>query len=303
MLGRQSNDAGSRRATLALLFLGACFGSGVAEGQVRVSSAILSVIESVEAPAPESGLLFKQDLLEGDRVHADQVIGRVDPRELSLVAIQTERDLQIARRESQSDLSVRLAEAEARVALAELQRATSVNSDLPNTVSDKEIDRLRLAVDRTELQIENARFERELLALRIGRIEADLSLARHRVERLAIRSPIAGVVSEVHKRAGEWVDRGEPVARIVRVDRLRAEGYVHVEQALEGLVGRPVEVRVAVSASDPIVATGKVVFVSPEAEPVNSQVRFWAEVDNREMKLRPGLTAEVTILGPSEASR
>ena len=41
--------------------------------------------------------------------------------------------------------------------------------------------------------------------------------------------------------------------------------------------------------------TGKVTFVSPEVDPVNHQVRVWAEVDNTELVLRPGLAAEMTI--------
>jgi hypothetical protein len=37
------------------------------------------------------------------------------------------------------------------------------------------------------------------------------------------------------------------------------------------------------------------VFVSPEVNPVNGQVRVWAEVENRGLLLRPGLQAALTI--------
>ena len=40
---------------------------------------------------------------------------------------------------------------------------------------------------------------------------------------------------------------------------------------------------------------GKIVFVSPEIDPVNGQVRVWAEIDNTDFKLRPGLHGSMVI--------
>jgi multidrug efflux pump subunit AcrA (membrane-fusion protein) len=42
----------------------------------------------------------------------------------------------------------------------------------------------------------------------------------------------------------------------------------------------------------------KVVFVSPEINPLNSQVRVFLEVDNRAGKLRPGMIPVVSIQAP-----
>lgn len=289
---------------LGRLFCGACSSAVViaaawsadARGaEIRVASALLSLAEAVDVPAPDAGLLRDVTVREGSTVSADQVIATVDPREHRFAADLIRHDLRLARRESQSDIRVRLAAKEHSVAVAELARAESVNAALPNTVSEKEIDRLRLAAERTDLAIENTRFEQELLGLKIARIEADLRLAEHRVDRLAVAAPIGGVVAEMHRHAGEWVDRGEKVARVARVDRLRVEGYVDVRDALDGLVGRPVTIEA--SLPDGVVgrSAGTVVFVSPEAEPINAQVRFWAEIDNRDLRLRPGLTATVVI--------
>ncbi len=46
---------------------------------------------------------------------------------------------------------------------------------------------------------------------------------------------------------------------------------------------------------------GAVVFVSPEADPVNKTVRVWAEVENKKLMLRPGLSGNLTIY-PEEAA-
>ncbi len=41
--------------------------------------------------------------------------------------------------------------------------------------------------------------------------------------------------------------------------------------------------------------SGRIVLVSPEVDPVNGQVRVWAEIDNHDLRLRPGLHGSMTI--------
>ncbi|WP_350210248.1 HlyD family efflux transporter periplasmic adaptor subunit [Botrimarina sp.] len=295
---RGSDSVGGRLA----IGLVACLAASLAcaEEPIVVEPALLTLAESVDAPAPESGLLVAFSATEGQAVTEGEVLGRVDARAEQLAAAVAREDLRVARREAGTDVRVRLAEKEHRVAEAELARAESVNAALPNTVSAKEVDRLRLALEKTELAIESARLDRELAELRLGRLAAELRLAEHRAERLQIAAPTGGVVVERYKHAGEWVDRGERVARIVRVDRLWAEGYVEVAAALSGLVGRPVTVEVRLPDGQGISASGEVVFVSPEVEPANSQSRVVAQIDNTELLLRPGLRAVLTIHPPGE---
>ena len=170
-----------------------------------------------------------------------------------------------------------------------------MNEGFANSVSAKEIDRLKLSVERTRLEIEFAQFEQSQNAQKMKRIEADLRLAQHQLELRKILAPIAGMIVHVEKRKGEWVNRGDLVARIVRVNRLRAEGFVDAQHAILGLVGRPARIEVPLAGQEPITVQGRIVFVSPEVQPVNSQVRFWAEFDNERLQLRPGLTAAITI--------
>jgi multidrug efflux pump subunit AcrA (membrane-fusion protein) len=40
-------------------------------------------------------------------------------------------------------------------------------------------------------------------------------------------------------------------------------------------------------------ATAKLVFISPEVNPINSQVRVFLDIDNSDGKLRPGLRPRV----------
>lgn len=291
----RSAAAGFKLLSVGATLLACCPLVSFAE-TIEVASSILTVSETVKIPAPEAGVLRELVVHEGMQLSQGAAIGEVDAREQQLSAEVIKQDLAIAKSESESDVRVRLAAKENKVAEAELTRATSINAELPNTVSTKEVERLRLTMEKSELEIEFANFERDLLAAKLGRIEADLRLAKHKVEKMRVTSPIAGVVAELYRRAGEWVDAGEPIARLVRVDQLRVEGFVGIDDAIAGLINRRVVVEALLPSGETLQAKGRVVFVSPEAEPVDAKVRFWAEVDNSAMRLRPGLTARVTIL-------
>jgi macrolide-specific efflux system membrane fusion protein len=83
--------------------------------------------------------------------------------------------------------------------------------------------------------------------------------------------------------------------RVVRIDRLRVEAFLDSHEAGDNLVGREVTLSVELPGRDQGEFSGKVVFVSPEVDPVNGQVRVWAEVDNRQSRLRPGLHGTLKI--------
>lgn len=303
-LGKPYNGTGSNARGLLVVFA-VLTASACAAKDISVPSAIMSVIEKVDVPAPEAGILKSIAVREGVPVKAGQALAQIDTEEQQLLADLVKEDLILSQREAESDVSVRLAVKENEVAQVELQRATSVNADFPNTVSAKEVDRLKLALETTKLKIEHAQFERALLNQRIRRIEADLKVAQFRVDRLAIITPIGGIVSQIDKFAGEWVDKGELILRVVRVDKLKVEGYLAVSDATSELIGRPIVVEASLDEDEPVRASGKIVFVSPEAEPVDAKVHFWAEIDNSSLKLRPGLTVSATILdavSPTQAA-
>jgi macrolide-specific efflux system membrane fusion protein len=83
----------------------------------------------------------------------------------------------------------------------------------------------------------------------------------------------------------------------VNVDRLKAEGFVAAAQASTDVIGKSVALEVDETQGQKP-AAGTLVFVSPEMDPITSQVRVWAEIDNREGRLRPGQPVKMTIDGP-----
>jgi macrolide-specific efflux system membrane fusion protein len=98
----------------------------------------------------------------------------------------------------------------------------------------------------------------------------------------------------VYVRRGEWVEPGQEALRIVNVDRLKAEGFIPAARATADLTGKSVTLEVDGAVSD-TVPSGTIVFVSPEVDPITGQVRLWAEIDNRDGRLRPGQPVRMAI--------
>ncbi|HEY1068118.1 MAG TPA: HlyD family efflux transporter periplasmic adaptor subunit, partial [Pirellulales bacterium] len=94
---------------------------------------------------------------------------------------------------------------------------------------------------------------------------------------------------------GEWVNPGDPVVRILRIDRLRVEALLNARDFGPEIAGSLVTLDVTMPGGKREQFPGKLVFVHPEIEPVTGNFRVWAEVENRQLMLRPGLIANMTI--------
>lgn len=164
-----------------------------------------------------------------------------------------------------------------------------------NAVSEAEIDRLQLASDKADLEILQAAHDQKTAGLTSRLKETEMKLARQALERRTIASPLSGMVVQVMQQQGEWVTGGKTVFRVVRLDRLRVEGFVSAKRSKADLVGRKVTWTVDLGDDPATDFAGEIVFVSPEVDPVNQTVRVWAEIENSKLVLRPGLRGKVKI--------
>jgi len=282
-----------------------------AEGQLAVRQCLVSLIQEVQVPAQVAGLLVELPIQEGMSVSAGQLLARIDdsqPMSDQQIAL---LKLQAAQEKAKNDISVRYAQAAAEVARIEYEQAYRANQKNPGTISETEVRRLYLAHQRAALGVEQALVDQRLASLEAKVLEAQATAAGIEVQRRRIVSPLDGVVVKIYRRMGEWVQPGDPVAHVVRMDRLRVEGMVRAapERDREGrLVSpgyspaqidrRPVSVLVELPGGRRETFSGQVVFVSPLVQ-AGGQYRFWAEVENRRAGdhwlLLPGLLADVTV--------
>ena len=259
------------------------------------SKGVLTLLEEIHVPARDAGVIREITVRPGMHVTEAMLLAQQDDTEAQVARDQARTDLANAERLARNDLDIRLARKAHEVAMAELERAKEAAERFSKSVSQTEIDRLQLATEQADLQIYQARFDLKTAQVTVDTYEAALSLAEHQLRKRAVHAPTSGVVVEVLKHVGEWVEPGDTVVRIVRMDRMRVEGFLPAQRADANLIGKPAEVTVQLHADETIDVQGEVTFVSPEIHPVNGMVRLWVEISNDKSLLRPGLHATIKI--------
>jgi multidrug resistance efflux pump len=266
---------------------------------VQLSHCLVSLIDDVEVSAQKPGVLTVLDVKEGNYLSRGSAVAVIDDVPAKYLLESARADEAAARTKADSDLQVEYAVATHRTAEAEYRISTTANASLANTVAAVEVEKLRLAAEQARINIGLSRLERQVHANEASSFAAKARLAEADFERHHITAPIDGEVVEVFSRRGEWVEVGKPIARLVRLDRLRVEGFVRFdEHAPADVLRRRVRVEIVNSGGGREAFAGIVTFVSPLVQP-GGEYRIWAEVENRRVDdqwlLRPGLEAEMTL--------
>lgn len=266
---------------------------------VQLEHCLVSLIDDVEVPAEKAGVLKTIAAKEGDYLEQNAAIAVIDDEQAKHQVDATKADHAAAQSRADSDLEVEYAVATHRTAEAEFRTATTANASLANTVAVVEVEKLRLAAEQARIKIGVSRLDRLVRGSEARSFEAKANLAAADLEAHHIAAPLAGEVVEVFFRRGEWVEPGKPILRLVRLDRLRVEGFVRFDQhAPVDVINRSVRATIVNSGGQTETFVGKVTFVSPLVQP-GGEYRIWAEVENRRVRdqwlLRPGLEAAMTI--------
>jgi multidrug efflux pump subunit AcrA (membrane-fusion protein) len=251
---------------------------------IVVDDCRVRLLNEVQLSSARTGIL-ELAVAEGETVKAGAVAARLRDK-LQRVSHA------IAQREASNDIDVRFARKASELAQAKFLRAVDANKSAAGTVSELELRELRLAAEKSLLQIEQA--EHQFLISGLKRDEAE-----ENVNLFQVVAPFDGTVLEVYKRPGEVVREGEQIVRLASAARVHVEGFVTVEQAARIRRGFAVQARLqSDDASDALSNDsypGRLVLVDIKVEPLSRKVRVLAEVANPDGLLRDGLTASLTI--------
>jgi multidrug resistance efflux pump len=256
---------------------------------------LVKLIDQLDVPAQAAGTIAQLDVQEGARVKPGMVLVRIEDTEARFAEERAKVELQIAAQNAASDVAERLAERTLVSAQADLRRAEEARAKLRDLVPESEMEKLRLAADQSRLAIEKAQHERAIALLQrdLKKVEADFSTRKVTLHQAM--APFPGVIVQVHRRLGDWVEPGDKLLRLIRLDRLRIEAFLDAAQAAPGLEGRPVTLTIDLPGKPAAAFPGKLTFVSPEIDPFNRSVRILAEFDNPSFLLQPGMRGTLTV--------
>ncbi len=262
---------------------------------IEVQSVYLRLSEDIDVPAMVPGVLSEMGAQEGAFVEQGTLLARVEDSEARLTRDRAAIEVEVANRMADKAIEIEIAQKALAVAETELARAERSRQAIRGAVPQAEIDRLQLEVHRSTAEIRQTERDAATAVVTAKLKSAELSLAELKLNRHVINSPLRGRVIEHYKHRGEWVEPGENVMRLVRLDTLRAEGFVDAASLVTELSGATVSLKVDLPGRGTTEFPGELVFVAPEVEPTTGQVLVRAEIENQALLLRPGLSATMTI--------
>lgn len=258
----------SQFSILTPLFLLILLGANRIEG--KRPDGFTEPYQTIDVAAAETGVVQDVRVELGQVVKKFEVLGALDDDVLKAT-------LEIAQLKASSTAAIDAATAELELKQQRLDALTEINrtgggsrDEFSRAKSDRELARAKLKGAEETLAADR---------LEVKKIEVQL-------QRRTIRSPIDGVVTDIHHDPGEFVSLAEPkLFTVVRLDRLRAKFYVPAEQSARFRKGQRVKVS---EPTDEKLLTGDIEFVAPVTHAESGLVRVDVILDNRDGQLRSG---------------
>ncbi|MDQ8187893.1 efflux RND transporter periplasmic adaptor subunit [Pelagicoccus sp. SDUM812002] len=155
--------------------------------------------------------------------------------------------------------------------------------------SKSEVEARERDITSTEQAIEAELNSKEV---RIAQLKNELKLLERQREKMTIRAPMDGVITEVLAYRGDLISGGQEVARMISIDRIvkvkvSEENFSGIEL---GQIARVKFLGYGDSTFDATVSK-----TLPVADPVTQRYTVHLDVDIPTEKLFPGLTGEATI--------
>lgn len=236
--------------------------------------------------APENGVLSSLKVKEGQKVEKDQVLVILDNRVL-------EAALAIAKAKQNVSGKINSAAASQRLHQSRLERLKPLLAQ--GAAQQTEIDQTRAELEVAKANVQTAKEEQHINALEAKQIEAQ-------IERRVLRSPIDGIVTEIHKKIGESVTGGtnandQHVLTLVRINPLIVTIHIPTAAAFQISLDQKAQIQFPDYALNP--TQGQVFFISPITNAGSDTVKIKIRLDNQDNKLRSGIKCLVNFLPKS----
>lgn len=249
------------------------------------ASGTINPISTVNIGTQVSGTISEIYVDYNSEVKKDQLLARIDPALFEATVGQRRAALNVAKAE------VQVAENEVDYAKKQLGRIKKLNASRYS--ADKELD-------LSEKEYNNAVAQVALKKAQVEQAQAALDAAETELRYTKIISPVDGIVVSKEVEVGQTVAASFQTPTLFKVaeDLTKMQIEASVVEADIAKVKNGQVVEFSVDSFPDEVFYGKVMQVRNEAINTSNEVTYEViiEVDNADLKLKPGMTANVEII-------
>lgn len=270
-----------------------------AKSGVSVTGALVTAIDDVEVPARDAGPVAEIAVQRGVEVKTGAVLGKIDDIDAELKHEAALAEMAVAEEQANSTAEITAAKHTAGAAEAEYLQSKALRENQKEAVSAQQLRRDLLQWQRAVAQVAVAEMEHRKNNKGVGVKAAMAKTAEHEIRKRVFTAPVDGVVVDIRKDVAEWVQPGDPVFRIVRMDKLRVEGYVNASEVHQDEIrDKAVRVIVHQPRGEKVELAGRIDFASPIIE-ANGEFRVHCDVKNQQVNgnwvISPGARADMVI--------
>ena len=239
-----------------------------ADGQITRS--FLEPVEQREVAATQPDVVASMSVREGSSVKKGDILAELDNNVLR-------QTLKIAELRANSNSHVNAAFANLQVRQRKLRKLSSMLENGHANHSE---------VENARADHESATAELQLAKEKMAEAKYEVEKIKAEIERRVVRSPIDGVVTEIHAFPGEFIASSErQLMTVVRLDRLKVRFYLLSDDAAALKFGQSVTLKVGKQKDE---IAGKVDFISPVTDPDSGTCRVEIVIENSDQRFRSG---------------
>lgn len=132
------------------------------------------------------------------------------------------------------------------------------------------------------------------ITAQLERFKAERDSAELNLSRCTIKSPISGVINDVHIDRGQYLDFSDPVAEVMQIDRLKVN--VGIPESDVTAVRAVDDFEIRIDALDGKVFSARKYFLAKAGDPMARLYSLEIEIDNPDEEILPDMFARVEIV-------
>ena len=244
----------------------------------------------VDVRAETSGLVNSEPLRKGSYVNAGQLLCEIAPGTRQSALLEAQARLPEAKARL-PESEGRVLEAEARLKEARINDNAAKQLSADGFASDIRVAGTQATVQSALAAVETARAGVESARAGILGAEAAIAPAQNEISRLKITAPFAGLLETDTAELGALMQPGGLCATIIQLNPIKLVAFVPETEIAKVAVGARAGGRTTANQT----VEGRVTFMSRSSDPETRTFRVEITVDNDDLELRDGQTAEILI--------